>query len=142
VLEHIPDDGDSTAMREIARVLKPGGLVALTVPFAATGYCEEFVDGPVYERNELEKPTFYQRRHDLDSLRKRLIEPSGLELVQMTFFGEPRIPFERYWNRIPMKWKVPALWAQPFLARLLLKPLQPHQIRSACGVALVFRKPA
>ncbi|MGY1684553.1 class I SAM-dependent methyltransferase [Geodermatophilus sp. SYSU D00867] len=30
VLEHIPDDG--TAMTEIARVLKPGGRVAVTVP--------------------------------------------------------------------------------------------------------------
>jgi len=30
VLEHIPDD--MTAMREIVRVLKPGGLVAVTVP--------------------------------------------------------------------------------------------------------------
>ncbi|MGY1736738.1 class I SAM-dependent methyltransferase [Geodermatophilus sp. SYSU D00684] len=30
VLEHIPDDG--TAMAEIARVLKPGGRVAVTVP--------------------------------------------------------------------------------------------------------------
>jgi SAM-dependent methyltransferase len=30
VLEHIPDDG--TAIREIARVLKPGGRVAVTVP--------------------------------------------------------------------------------------------------------------
>ncbi|GLV52350.1 methyltransferase [Thermobispora bispora] len=30
VLEHIPDD--VTAMREIVRVLKPGGLVAVTVP--------------------------------------------------------------------------------------------------------------
>jgi ubiquinone/menaquinone biosynthesis C-methylase UbiE len=30
VLEHIPDD--TTAMREIVRVLKPGGLAAITVP--------------------------------------------------------------------------------------------------------------
>jgi SAM-dependent methyltransferase len=142
VLEHIPDDGDSSAMREIARVLKPGGLLTLTVPFSSAGYHEEFLDGRVYERGEKGQATFYQRHHDMDSLRSRLIEPSGLTLLDMTFFGEPRVPFERYWNRIPMKWKAPLLWAQPFLARLLFKQLQPHQMGAACGVALVFQKSA
>ena len=32
VVEHIPGDGDVAAMHEIARVLKPGGVVCLTVP--------------------------------------------------------------------------------------------------------------
>ena len=141
VLEHIPDQGDSEAMREIARVLKPGGVVTLTVPFAAGGYREEYLDGPVYERDDKDRPTFYQRHHDADSLQRRLIEPSGLELVQTTFFGEPTVPFERYWNRIPMKWKAPLLWAQPFLARAFLKPLRPHELDAACGAALVLRKP-
>jgi len=140
VLEHIPDDGDSAAVRDIARVLKPGGVFTLTVPFAAAGYREEFVRGPVYERDEMDQPTFYQRHHDLQSLQSRLIQPSGLELVNMTFFGEPRVPFERYWNRISMKWKAPLLWAQPFLARLFLKQLREDQIQSACGVAVVLRK--
>jgi SAM-dependent methyltransferase len=45
VIEHIPDDGDTQAMREIARVLRPGGLLTLTVPFTALGYEEEWVDG-------------------------------------------------------------------------------------------------
>jgi SAM-dependent methyltransferase len=142
VLEHIPDDGDGTAVREIARVLKPGGILTLSVPFDAAGYHEEFLHGPVYERDEKDQPTFYQRHYDLESVTRRLIEPSGLELVEMTYFGEPRVPFERYWNRIAMKWKAPLLWAQPFLARMFLKTLQPHQMASARGVALVLRKPA
>jgi SAM-dependent methyltransferase len=142
VLEHIPDDGDSQAMQDIARVLKPGGVLTLTVPFSAAGYREEFLEGPVYERDEKDRPTFYQRHHDLQSLNERLLEPSGLKVVKMTFFGEPSVPFERYWNRIPMKWKAPLLWAQPFLARLFLKELEPHQIGSACGVAVVLQKAA
>jgi SAM-dependent methyltransferase len=142
VLEHIPEDGDSQAMREISRVLKPGGILSLTVPFSARGYREEFVNGPVYERDEQDQPTFYQRHHDLRSLYARIIEPSGLELVSLTFFGEPRVPFERYWNRIPMKWKVPLLWAQPFLAGLFLKTLEPDQVAAACGAAVVLRKRA
>lgn len=42
VLEHIPDDG--RAMREIIRVLKPGGWAILQVPISASR--NETVDGP------------------------------------------------------------------------------------------------
>jgi len=34
VLEHIPEDGDSRCMREIGRVLAPGGRCLITVPFS------------------------------------------------------------------------------------------------------------
>ena len=143
VLEHIPDDGDSQAMREIARVLTPGGTATLTVPFAAAGACDEYVAGPVYERQaEADGQTFYQRRYDLAAVSKRLVEAAGLNQKQITFFGEPAIRFEQYWNRIPMRWKLPMLWAQPFLAKLFLKRLDPGQIEAACGVALTLEKPA
>jgi len=141
VLEHIPEEGDSVAMREIARVLRPGGVVTLTVPFAAGGYSEEYVRGDVYERRSNGAPTFYQRRYDTAALHRRLIEPSELRLVEMTFFGEPRIPFERYWNRVPMRWKLPLLWVQPFLAQLFLKTLDVGHCAAACGVALRLEKP-
>jgi hypothetical protein len=57
-------------------------------------------------------------------------------------FGEPGIRFERHWNRIPMRWKVPFLWAQPFVAKLLFKRLSKDQAERAAGVALLFSKPA
>jgi ubiquinone/menaquinone biosynthesis C-methylase UbiE len=142
VLEHIPDTGDSEAIREIARVLKPGGTLTLTVPFSARGYYEEFVEGDVYERNAEQGGTFYQRHYDLDALMERLVQPSGLVLDEMGFFGEPRVRFEPYWNRISMRWKLPLLWAQPFLAKLFLKRLTPDQRDAACGVALRMSRPA
>jgi ubiquinone/menaquinone biosynthesis C-methylase UbiE len=142
VLEHIPDTGDSEAMREIARVLKPGGVLTLTVPFSARGYHEEFVEGNVYERNAEQGGTFYQRHYDLDTLNRRLVQPSGLILDDMRFFGEPRVRFEPYWNRISLRWKLPLLWVQPFLAKLFLKRLSPDQRASACGVALRMSRPA
>src|SRR5215207_4392701 len=43
VIEHIPGDGDADAMREIARTLRPGGFLTLTVPFSAQGYAEEYI---------------------------------------------------------------------------------------------------
>jgi SAM-dependent methyltransferase len=142
VLEHIPDDGDTQAIREIARVLRPGGVVALTVPFAARGYRDEFVRGDVYERKANGKPTFYQRQYDVASLHARLIRPSGLRLRETTFFGEPRLRFEPYWTRMPMYWKLPLLWAQPFLEKLLMSRLGPDRLDAACGVALTLEKPA
>jgi SAM-dependent methyltransferase len=141
VIEHIPEDGDSHAMREIARVLRPGGLLTLTVPFADTGYEEEWVNGGVYERQS-GGPTFYQRRYDVTELNRRLVEPSGLRLVETAYFGEPGVRFEPFWNRIPLRWKIPLLWAQPFLARMFLRRLREEERESACGVALKLQKVA
>lgn len=141
VLEHIPNDGDSVAMREIARVLRPGGAVALTVPFAAAGHHDEYVAGDVFERKATAGPTFFQRRYDLATLHERLIAPSGLEVAALVPFGEPGVPFERYWNRIPMMWKLPILWAQPFLALGFLRRLAMERIDAACGIALKLTKP-
>ena len=141
VLEHIPDDGDSHAMRELSRVVRPGGSLTLTVPYTSDGYAEEWVRGDVYERaGDESAKTFYQRHYDAAQLNTRLIEPSGLAVKDMTFFGEPRVAFERYWNRIPMMWKLPLLWAQPFAASVFLKKLRSDQLGSACGVAVKLMK--
>ncbi len=140
VLEHIPADGDTQAIREIARVMRPGGILTITVPFAASGYHEEFVQGDVYERQAVAGGTFYQRYYDMAALHARLVAPSGLRLVVTSFFGEPSIRFETYWNRIPMRWKIPLLWAQPFLAQVFLRQVGMDQLDAATGVALKLVK--
>jgi SAM-dependent methyltransferase len=97
-IEHIPDDGDSVAMEELARVLKPGGICCVTVPWRDTGYEELFKSGgdpAAYWVAATERRVFYQRAYDRRTLEARLIKPSGLTLVDVSFWGERHVPAER-----------------------------------------------
>lgn len=94
VVEHIPEDGDSVCMREIYRVLAPGGKCLLTVPFAPVGRDEYLPSSGFYwsassKASENSKHgIFYQRRYSESDLRERLINPSGMQLEQLAFVGE------------------------------------------------------
>src|SRR2546422_10792066 len=73
VLEHIPDSGDSAAIRELIRVVRPGGVVVVTVPYDRN-YRETFVKGPVYERKPIgSEAIFYERHYDRETLADRQI---------------------------------------------------------------------
>jgi len=47
VLEHIPGDGDAAALLELARVVRPGGRIVVTLPFADV-YREDWRDSALY----------------------------------------------------------------------------------------------
>src|SRR5436190_12475242 len=80
VLEHIPGDGDATAIRELVRIVRPGGLVVVTVPFDRR-YRETFVQGPVYERSPTaSEPVFFERHYDHETLSARLLAPAGCDV--------------------------------------------------------------
>lgn len=113
VLEHIPGEGDTSAIREIVRVTKPGGLVVATVPFARR-YRESFLYEDVYERRQQgDEPVFFERHYDTETLRSRLIDPSGAELIDLEIWGEAGVRVESRMNRLP------------FAARALVSPLEP-----------------
>lgn len=99
VIEHIPHDGDAEAMREIARVLKPGGIAIVEVPYALKAY-DTFKDSKVYEREFDGEPVFYQRHYDDQAVEHRLLRPSGLEVVEEIVLGE-RWPFEQFYEKLP-----------------------------------------
>ncbi|MFP5272029.1 class I SAM-dependent methyltransferase [Coleofasciculus sp.] len=65
VLEHIPDFGDVEVVREVLRVLKPGGCFVFTLP-AYHAYLEEWLKKPTFywaSKKNQEGDTFYQRRY-------------------------------------------------------------------------------
>jgi SAM-dependent methyltransferase len=63
VLEHIEEAGDAEALRELARVVQPGGRVLVTLPHALA-YREEWRDAPVYANEPRTGRSFFQRWYD------------------------------------------------------------------------------
>jgi SAM-dependent methyltransferase len=81
VIEHIPGDGDTTAMAELARVLKPGALLALTFPFAREHY-DEHVDHDLYGERYTGTPIFFQRHYSSESVQERLLAGGAFTVVE------------------------------------------------------------
>jgi len=80
VLEHVPDD--AAAMREVARVLKPGGLALLQVPWAPGRATDEDPDAPADERVRRFGQADHVRMygHDVEDR----LRAAGLDVARMT----------------------------------------------------------
>jgi SAM-dependent methyltransferase len=80
VIEHIPGDGDRLAMAELARVLRPGGTLALTFPFRER-LEEELVRHDLYGRRYQGEPIFFQRHYSLEAVHERLLAGGHFEAL-------------------------------------------------------------
>jgi ubiquinone/menaquinone biosynthesis C-methylase UbiE len=87
VLEHIEGQGgDSAALSELLRVLKPGGLLVLSVPFGAT-YIEQKRVGfsGAARKTGDQKAYFFQRVYDRPSFEQRIVgRLAGVQDVKIT----------------------------------------------------------
>jgi SAM-dependent methyltransferase len=86
VIEHIDGAaGDSQALREMIRVLKPGGLFLISVPFGAE-YLEQQIIGlsGAVLRTRDRKPYFFQRIYDETAFKTRILA-SANELREIKF---------------------------------------------------------
>jgi cyclopropane fatty-acyl-phospholipid synthase-like methyltransferase len=89
VIEHFEGLSDTKAMAASGELLKEGGSYFLTTPVNEGYYREIYVAKDVYgEQSEHGKSVFYQRHYDTNSIRSRLVEPSGLVEVKRTYFGD------------------------------------------------------
>lgn len=119
VIEHIPDDGDADCMREIGRVLRPGGRCVITVPFWRESRVD-YSDGGFYwaeASTRDDRGVFYQRRYSEDDLFCRLIRPSGMRVRSLTYVGERVLTA----SQREVSDYLPAMTgpAQPLLSRVL-----------------------
>ena len=124
VLEHIPDRGDSAAIRELIRVVRPGGVVVVTVPYDRS-YRETFVKGPVYERRPIgSEAIFYERHYDRETLAKRLLSSERAEVVDLSFWGEGVVRMEALLDRLgPLR--LPLSPFEALLSTVLLQQVEP-----------------
>jgi SAM-dependent methyltransferase len=89
VIEHIPDDGDFAALAELARVVKPGGRVLVTMPYAESNYHEVWQNRKLYSDDAAEDEGqagaehFFYRWNDRARLERLLASVPALEVTHM-----------------------------------------------------------
>jgi len=123
VLEHIPDRGDSAAIRELIRVVRPGGVVVVTVPYDRR-YRETFVEGPVYERKPIgSEPVFFERHYDRETLAERLLNSGPAQVVDVSIWGEGSVRMDAFLERLgPLR--VPLSPVEGLLSTVLLRQVK------------------
>lgn len=77
-LDHLEGKGDTQAVHEMARVVKPNGRVIISVPFG------KFPE----ESPQTWRIHYFERTYDYASLHTRIIRPSSLDLLNITYLGE------------------------------------------------------
>ena len=148
VLEHIADDGDIRAVREIARVLKPGGRAVITVPLVPD-YRERWADADPYgeQQRNAEGKVFFSRYYDWTALQERIIEPSGLTVRDVRVWQESRPGwYERYCARTANAMSPISILAKlldPLWTSSRLRPVEerPPQVTGHGLVALILERP-
>jgi len=137
VLEHIPDHGDSAAIQELMRVVRPGGVVVVTVPFDRA-YRETFVTDRVYEREPIgSEAIFYERHYDREALTTRLLDPKTTEVVDLSFWGEGAVRMEAFLDRLG-RLRLPLSPFEALLSTVLLRHVQPDADRREHPMAAFF----
>jgi ubiquinone/menaquinone biosynthesis C-methylase UbiE len=142
-LEHIPDD--ASVGREIGRVLAPGGIIALTLPFTNRERTSFFAGIRPFKqvaRNvfvQEGKPGSFFRFYTNDDIRRIYIEPTNAEVVERRAFGRSILNgryhetwLTRFWRRFVLK---------DLLLAWLIHPLEERFDRSdPLYVMLALRK--
>ena len=106
VIEHIENDGDTAAIKEIWRVLKPGGILIFTVPVKKT-YEIEYRERDEYNLNQDKKAEkyFFQRIYDNQKIEERLLSSiSNYEIISKKIFGSTDIKFYGEYKKRWMKY--------------------------------------
>ena len=109
VIEHIAEDGDSLAMEEMWRVLKPGGLLLLSFPVKKE-FEIEHKEKDLYNLN-IEKKSgvyFFQRIYDEQNIKERLLSSiDNFEIIGKEIFGAIT---KEFYNEYKRRWIKYSYW--------------------------------
>ena len=104
VLEHIEEPGDAEALRELARVVQPGGRVLVTLPHAPAAR-DDWRDAPVYANEPVRARSFFQRWYDPGRVDALVAAAPALEIVSREI-----VRMQPNWNEAYVRafpWLVP-----------------------------------
>jgi SAM-dependent methyltransferase len=125
VIEHIPGSGDGETMSELARVLRPGGLLVLTFPYRAQ-LEEEWVEHDVYGQRFEGEPLFFCRHYSREAVEERLLSNGAFDVVEQALWRKEGVPEAqtRMHKIVPSGWAVGHLVAPvfPILGRWAMRP--------------------
>ena len=139
VLEHIPNGGDSAALRELVRVVKPGGTVVVTTPYDQR-YRETFVNRAVYERRQVgSDPVFFERHYDDRALAERLFGAVAADVAQLEYWGERRVRVERLLTMLG-RLRLAVLPMEALLAAIFLRQVESPTVGHRMAVFFTLRK--
>ena len=143
VIEHINGNGDSEAIREMWRVLKPNGLLILTFPVAKV-FEEEFSDKDTYGLNvqQVKEKFFFQRVYDENSIKERLLDKiKDFTILSKEIFGESESGFYQSYSE---RWKKNGLSEtvkDPYYISKFFKKLETFdQIKDSAVIGITLRK--
>lgn len=125
-IEHV--QAVEVAATEIGRVLSPGGIAVITVPFSRRPRVQ-FLPQPAYAGTSEQDPTFYEYIFDRTMLFERLLEPTGLTVERLVFLGEPRVRLTSLvYNPVIGRILRPLAVGWPWLARLSYRVIDESQV--------------
>lgn len=129
-IEHIPNDGDILAIKEIARVLKPKGKAFISVP-----YSQKYKEGKSHGGH-------FERRYDHNALNTRLIHPSGLQLKKIGFvFGQQSKKItDKIYYKLPGYVRYAVGWSCIFFALLFISTMDDANKDNAEFAYIVLEK--
>jgi SAM-dependent methyltransferase len=137
-IEHIPRDGDRLAMAELARVLRPGGTLALTFPFREL-FEEEFVRHDLYGQRYEGEPIFFQRHYSLEAVQERLLAGGQFEVLAQGLWRKAAVEgAQRTLHRLtPARWEL-GRYLGPVLPLIGARALSPAVDVSEPGASNVM----
>lgn len=143
VIEHINGNGDSEAIREMWRVLKPNGILILTFPVAKK-FTEEFSNKNTYglSVDQIKEKYFFQRVYNEASIKERLLDKiTDFTILSMEIFGECESGF---YNAYTKRWEKKGLREtvkDPYYISKYFKKIKSFdEIKDSAVIGITLRK--